>query len=468
MSKPSDSSANNRLASAPLGPLMVQLAVPTIFAQLVNLLYNMVDRIYVGRIPETGTYALAGLGVSFPIIMLISAFAALVGMGGAPQAGIAMGQQDNDKAEQILGSSTLFLLIMSVCLCALFYATKRPILMMFGASEATLPFADAYLGIYLLGTVSVQIALGLNQFISCQGFAKTSMMTVLIGAVINIILDPILIYGFHMGVRGAALATIISQTVSAVWVFSFLCGRKSILKIRLRNLRLDLGILLPILALGTAPFIMQSTECLLQLTFNTGMQKYGNDYYVGAMTILFSVTQMLFLPIQGLAQGAMPIISYNFGARNMERVRSAFKLMFLASLGFSLCSTGVILLFPKIFISLFSNDPEIIRIGSYSVRIYALGFLIFGAQCACQQTFLALGQAKLSMFLALLRKIILLIPLAIILPMIGGLGVNGLFIAEPIADFLAVLTTVIIFARNFGKILTSADESQGTHQAASN
>ncbi|MDO5349771.1 MAG: MATE family efflux transporter [Lachnospiraceae bacterium] len=459
MSKTPDSSGNNRLATAPLGPLMVQLAVPTIFAQLVNLLYNMVDRIYVGRIPETGTYALAGLGVSFPIILLISAFAALVGMGGAPQAGIAMGQQDNDKAEQILGSSALFLVLLSFCLCAVFFAVKRPVLMMFGASETTLPYADSYLGIYLLGTISVQISLGLNQFISCQGFAKTSMMTVLIGAVINIVLDPILIYGFHMGVRGAALATIVSQTVSAVWVLLFLCGKKSILKIRWKNLRLNPRVLLPVLALGVAPFIMQSTECLVQLTFNTGMQKYGNDYYVGAMTILFSVTQMLFLPIQGLAQGATPIISYNFGARSTDRVRNAFKLMFLASVCFSFCATGVILLFPKPFISLFSNDPEIIRIGAYGIRIYAFGFLIFGAQCACQQTFLALGQAKISMFLALLRKVILLIPLAILLPKIGGLGVNGLFIAEPISDILAVLTTVTMFARNFGRILAPIEDS---------
>ncbi|MDO4330305.1 MAG: MATE family efflux transporter [Lachnospiraceae bacterium] len=459
MSKTPDSSGNNRLATAPLGPLMVQLAVPTIFAQLVNLLYNMVDRIYVGRIPETGTYALAGLGVSFPIILLISAFAALVGMGGAPQAGIAMGQQDNDKAEQILGSSALFLVLLSLSLCAVFYAVKRPVLMMFGASETTLPYADSYLGIYLLGTISVQISLGLNQFISCQGFAKTSMMTVLIGAVINIVLDPILIYSFHMGVRGAALATIISQTVSAVWVLLFLCGKKSILKIRRKNLRLNPRVLLPVLALGVAPFIMQSTECLVQLTFNTGMQKYGNDYYVGAMTILFSVTQMLFLPIQGLAQGATPIISYNFGARNTDRVRNAFKLMFLSSVCFSFCATGVILLFPKPFISLFSNDPEIIRIGAYGIRIYAFGFLIFGAQCACQQTFLALGQAKISMFLALLRKVILLIPLAILLPRIGELGVNGLFIAEPISDILAVLTTVTMFARNFGRILTPLEDS---------
>ncbi len=453
MTNVTQSSENNPLASAPLGPLMVQLAVPTVFAQIVNLLYNMVDRIYVGRIPETGTYALAGLGVSFPIILLISAFASLVGMGGAPKAGIAMGKKDYQQAEEILGNATLFIVLLSLCLCGIFFVVKEPILMMFGASETTLPYANQYLGIYLLGTISVQIALGLNQFISCQGFAKISMLTVLIGAISNIILDPILIYGFHMGVKGAALATIISQTISAIWVLLFLSGKKSLIRIRQQYLRFNPRILFPVLALGVSPFIMQSTECLVQLTFNTGMQKYGNDYYVGAMTILFSVTQMLFLPIQGLAQGATPIISFNYGARDSERVRQTFQLMFIASIVFSFCATSLILLFPRPFISLFSNDPEIIRIGSYGIRIYAFGFLIFGAQCACQQTFLALGQAKISMFLALLRKVILLIPLAIILPAIGSLGVNGLFIAEPISDILAVFTTVAMFALQFKKIL---------------
>ena len=374
-------------------------------------------------------------------------------MGGAPKAGIAMGKKDYQQAEEILGNATLFIVLLSLCLCGIFFVVKEPILMMFGASETTLPYANQYLGIYLLGTISVQIALGLNQFISCQGFAKISMLTVLIGAISNIILDPILIYGFHMGVKGAALATIISQTISAIWVLLFLSGKKSLIRIRQQYLRFNPRILFPVLALGVSPFIMQSTECLVQLTFNTGMQKYGNDYYVGAMTILFSVTQMLFLPIQGLAQGATPIISFNYGARDSERVRQTFQLMFIASIVFSFCATSLILLFPRPFISLFSNDPEIIRIGSYGIRIYAFGFLIFGAQCACQQTFLALGQAKISMFLALLRKVILLIPLAIILPAIGSLGVNGLFIAEPISDILAVFTTVAMFALQFKKIL---------------
>jgi putative MATE family efflux protein len=444
---------NSRLGSAPLGKLLFELALPTVFAQIVNLLYNMVDRIYVGRIPEVGPLALAGLGVAFPIIILISAFASLVGMGGAPRAAILMGKKDNDGAEEVLGNSVFFLFLLSIVLCAVFYFTKDPILMLFGASSQTLPYASQYLGIYLAGTLSVQIALGLNQFISCQGFAKTSMMTVLIGAVLNIILDPIFIYVLDMGVAGAALATIISQTVSAVWVLAFLCSGKSILRVRRKHLHIDKRVLLPVIALGVAPFIMQATECLVQLTFNSGMQKYGNDFYVGAMTILFSVSQMLFLPMQGLAQGAQPIISYNFGAGNNDRVKKAFSLMFKASLAFSVIATGILILFPEPFIRLFSNDAEIIRIGTYGLRIYVVGFLIMGAQLACQQTFIALGQAKISMFLALLRKIILLIPLAIILPMIGGLGTNGLFIAEPISDILAVLTTVVLFAVNFRKIL---------------
>ncbi|MEG0687849.1 MAG: MATE family efflux transporter, partial [Hungatella sp.] len=281
---------NQQLGTAPLGKLMFQLAIPTVFAQIVNLLYNMVDRIYVGRIPETGSLSLAGLGVAFPAILLISAFSALVGMGGAPRASICMGQKDHEGAERILGSSTAFLVVLSVILSVFFFWVKEPLLMLFGASENTIGYANQYLSIYLFGTIAVQISLGLNQFITCQGFAKTGMMTVLIGAVINIVLDPIFIYGFHMGVQGAALATVISQTVSAVWVVIFLCGKKSTIKIKKKYFKLDRKVLLPVLLLGISPFIMQSTECLVQLTFNTGMQSYGNDYYVGAMTILFSLS----------------------------------------------------------------------------------------------------------------------------------------------------------------------------------
>lgn len=445
----------DKLETAPLGKLLFQLALPTVFAQIVNLLYNMVDRIFVGRIPEEGALALAGLGVAFPIIILISAFAALIGMGGAPQAAILMGKKDNKGAEKILGSSTAFIIILSIVLSAFFYIVKEPLLLMFGASENTLEYASLYLGIYLIGTISVQTALGLNQFISCQGFAKTSMITVLIGALLNIILDPVFIYTFNMGVKGAALATIISQTVSAVWVLLFLSGNKSSIKIKKEFLKLDFNILKPVILLGVSPFIMQATECLVQLTFNTGMQKYGNDYYVGAMAILFSVTQMLFLPLQGLAQGAQPIISYNYGAGNNKRVKDAFKLMYIASMVFSVFGTGILICAPEIFVRLFSDDAEIVRIGSRSLPVYAFGFLIMGSQLACQQTFIALGQAKISMFLALLRKIILLIPLATIMPRINGLGTDGLFYAEPVSDIIAVIVTTVLFALNFNKILNN-------------
>ena len=386
------------------------------------------------------------------MIMLISAFAALVGQGGAPRASICMGQKDMEGAERILGSSTAFLIVLSLVLSVVFMAVKEPLLMMFGASETTIPYANEYLGIYLLGTIAVQIALGLNQFVTCQGFARTGMMTVLIGAVLNIILDPILIFGFDMGVSGAAVATVFSQAVSALWVFWFLCSKKSIIRIRRKYLRLDKKALGPVLLLGVSPFIMQATECLVQLTFNTGMQTYGNDYYVGAMTVIFSLSQMIFLPVQGISQGAAPIISYNFGAGNIKRVKDAFRLLLICALLFTLVSAGLFVLVPGVFVALFSSDPQIQEIASFGMRIYFAGFTIFGAQLACQQTFLALGEAKISMFLALLRKVILLIPLALLLPKLG-LGTTGLFLAEPISDVLAVAATVTMFRLNIGRIL---------------
>lgn len=449
-----------RLGTAPLGRLLFELAVPTVLAQLINMLYNMVDRIYVGRIPQTGSLALAGLGVSFPIILLVSAFSGLVGMGGAPQAAIRMGRKDYDEAERILGSGTVFLIILALVLSVIFQTWKTPILMMFGASEATIPYATRYLGIYLYGTISVQLALGLNQFITCQGFAKTGMLTVVIGAVLNIILDPIMIYGLGMGVAGAALATIISQTVSAAWVVLFLCSKKSILRIRRKNLKLDMDMLKPVLLLGVSPFIMQATECLVQLTFNTGMQTYGNDYYVGAMTILFSLSQLLFMPVQGIAQGGAPVISYNYGAGNKKRVKAAFYMLLRTTFLFTAVCAGAFVLFPRPFVSLFSSDPEILDIAAYGLRIYSFGFIIFGAQTACQQTFLALGEAKISMFIACLRKIILLVPLAIILPRLG-MGTDGLFYAEPISDIISVCATVTLFFLNFNRILARVQTAPG-------
>lgn len=447
------SSQENQLGTLPVPKLLVKLAVPAITAQVINALYNIVDRIYIGRLPQEGSLAIAGLGVAFPIILLISAFSALVGMGGAPRAAIRMGAGDREGAEEILGTSSFFLLLLSITLTVVFLITKRPILMLFGASDQTIGYADSYLSIYLIGTIFVQIALGLNQFISSQGFASVSMMTVTIGAVTNIVLDPILIYGFHTGVRGAALATIISQGISALWVLKFLFGTQTQLRIRRKYFRLTPRVLLPVLALGISPFIMQSTESLVQLTFNSGMRQYGNDAYVGAMSILFSVMQVVTLPATGLGQGCQPIVSFNYGARQYDRVKEAFRLTFRAGMILSTTMWLLCMLVPQLFIGLFTQDPQLMEIGEFGLRIFMAGTILMGAQFSCQQTLVALGQAKVSMFLALLRKIILLIPLALILPMVGGLGTTGLFLAEPIADVLAATTTTCVYLYCSRKLL---------------
>ncbi len=443
----------NPLETAPVTKLIFKLAIPTVLAQLVNLLYNIVDRIYVGRIPETGSLSLAGLGVTFPIILLVSAFAMLAGMGGASRAAVKMGAKDNDTAEKILGNSTMLLIIFSVVLASVFMLTKDWILLRFGASKATLPYASDYITIYLVGTVFVQLALGLNMFITNQGFTKTSMLTVCIGAVLNIVLDPIFIYAFGMGVKGAALATIISQAVSCLWVVKFLTGKKTILKIRLKNLKLKKDIVVSVLSIGISPFIMQATECLIQLTFNNGMLRYGNDLYVALMSILFSLMQLIWLPLQGFAQGASPVIGYNFGARKIDRVKKAFYVQFIVSIAFSIVTIGMVELFPNFFLRLFTNDTELIKIGTNTTRLFLAGMAVMGAQSACQQTFLALGEAKTSMFLACLRKIILLFPLALILPHVANMGVWGLLMAEPISDVIAATCTTAMFYWQSKKIL---------------
>lgn len=444
---------NNRLGTEPVGRLLLKLSIPSVMAQLVNLLYNIVDRVYVGRIPGTGALSLAGLGVTFPIILIISAVALLFGMGGASRAAVATGEKDIDKAEKILGNCTLMLVVFSVILSVIFYFTKDFILLKFGASENTLPYASGYISIYLLGTVFVQLTMGLNLFITNQGFAKISMATVCIGAVLNIMLDPLFIFVFGMGVEGAALATIISQGVSCLWVVKFLTGRKTILKIRLKNMRPDKNIIKAVVSLGVSPFVMQVTECLIQLTFNNGMLKYGNDMYVALMSILFSLTQLIWIPMQGFSQGAQPIIGYNYGAKNMHRVRKTFKILFVVSLSFSIFLIAVVELMPQAFLGLFTNDAELIEMGKSATRIFLAGMAVMGAQGACQQTFLALGEAQISMFLACLRKVILLLPLALILPCVKGLGIWGLFIAEPVSDFIAASTTTIMFAVRSRKIL---------------
>lgn len=440
------------LANEPIGRLIFRLSIPTVAAQLVNLLYNIVDRIYVGRIPETGSLSLAGLGVTFPIILIISAVAMLFGSGGAPRAAIAMGKGDNERAERILNNAAVMLAAASIIVAGIFLLTKDQILMRFGASESTLPYASSYITIYLFGTIFIQLTLGLNNFITNQGYTGTSMATVCIGAVINIILDPIFIFGFGMGVRGAALATVIAQGVSCVWVICFLTGKKTVLHLRISKMKPDTAIIWSIVSLGISPFVMQSTECLIQLTFNNGMQTYGNDMYVALMSILFSLTQLIWMPMQGFQMGAQPIVSYNYGAGNYGRVKKAFRTLFAICVAFSVILIAVIELFPGAFIGLFTPDAEIISMGKTPVRIFLLGMSVMGAQGACQQTFLALGEAKISMFLALLRKVILLWPLALILPHVAGLGIWGLFLAEPISDFLAATTTTTMFVRRSKKL----------------
>jgi len=443
----------NKLVTLPIGRLLFQMTVPAVLGQLVHLLYNIVDRIYVGRIPEIGSLALAGLGVTFPIVLLISAFASLIGMGGAPRAAIAMGKGDQNTAEKLLGNSVTLLFIFSIILSLLFTLTKEPILLTFGASSDTLPYAIDYISIYLLGTIFAQATLGLNLFITNQGFAKTSMATVCIGCGLNIVLDPIFIFVFDMGVKGAALATIISQAVSAAWVLWFLCGKKSILRIQLKNLKLSRSIVGLILSLGVSAFIVPATECLIQLVFNRGMQVYGSDQYVALMSILFSLMQIVFMPLVGFSQGVQPIISYNYGAKRTDRVKKTLKLSFLIGIFFSAVTVGIIMLFPDVFIGLFTPDKALIELGKMPLRIYLCGMAVMGAQAICQLTFLALGQAKHSMFLAALRKIILLLPLALLLPSIGGFSVWGLFLAEPISDIIATTVTVLMFRKKIGLLL---------------
>lgn len=441
------------LGKGSVGKLLFQLALPAIIAQLVNVLYNIVDRIFIGRMPN-GELAMAGVGVAFPIIMIVSAFSALVGMGGAPLAAIKMGEKDNKGAEKIMGNSFSVLLILSLVLTVSFLIFKEDILWAFGASDKTIGYANDYIGIYLIGTIFVQIGLGMNPFINTQGFAKTGMMTVMIGAVINIVLDPILIFGLNMGVKGAALATITAQFVSAAWVLIFLFGKKSVLKIRKKYMMPNIKVVGPILLLGISPFIMQATESLVIISMNNNLAKYGGDLAIGAMTIMSSVMQIILLPMMGLTQGAQPIISFNYGAGKLDRVRKTFKLLILSCLTYTVIMWGTIMVFPQVLVSIFNSNPQLVEITVWSMRIYFAGIFIFGAQIACQQTFLALGQAKISMILALLRKIILLIPLIFILPMLVENKLQGVLMAEPIADIVAAVTTIIFFTAFYKKTLS--------------
>lgn len=446
------------LAKEPLGKLLMRLALPTVAAQLINMLYNIVDRMYIGHIPKEGALALTGVGVCMPLIMLVSAFAALVGNGGAPRASIFMGKGDKEKAEKTLGNCFAMQLIISVVLIVILLLWNRNMLLAFGASGNTIEYATQYMNIYSIGTIFVQLTLGMNAFITAQGFAKTGMLSVLIGAVVNIILDPIFIFGLKMGVRGAALATVISQACSCIWILTFLFGKKTTLRIKKDNMGLKKEIILPCLALGSSMFIMQSSESIISVCFNSSLLKYGGDIAVGAMTILTSVMQFAMLPLQGVGQGAQPIISYNYGAGNKERVKGAFWLLLKSSLVYSTLLWGLVMLFPQAFAAMFTSDAALITFTKDALRIYMASMLLFGIQIACQMTFMSIGNAKASIIVAVMRKFILLLPLIYIVPHIWTANQTmAVYLAEPIADFLAVTFTAVLFYFQFRKVLTEME-----------
>ena len=452
---------NVDLGSGKVSKLLFSLALPTITSQIVNMLYNLVDRIYIGHmqpVETVGKLALTGVGVCLPIIVVISAFAALLAMGGAPRASIQEGRGNPKEAERIMGNCFTMLVMASVVLTVVLQLFARDLLLLFGASENTIDYAAAYMGIYSLGTIFVQVTLGMNAYITAQGFTTISMRTTLIGAGLNIVLDPIFIFGLGMGVRGAALATILSQAVSAAWVLRFLTGGKTKWRLRRENLRPRASVVLPCLALGLSPFIMQSTESLIAVCFNSSLLKYGGDLAVGAMTVLTSIMQLAMMPLQGLTQGAQPIVSYNYGARNPQRVREAFRWLLMACVTYSLTMWTLAQLMPQVFAGIFTPDPELQAYAAWALRIYMAATGIFGVQIACQQTFIALGNAKASLFLAVLRKIILLIPLIYILPHFFTNKVFGVFLAEPVADVLAVCTTACMFAIQFKKSMAALEE----------
>ena len=444
----------NNLGSDPIGKLLLRLALPTVTAQLVNALYNIVDRMYIGHMEGVGDLALTGLGVCFPVIMFVSAISALVGMGGASRAVVRMGEGKQDTANAILGNCTALLILLSILVTVAFQIVREPMLLLFGATENTIGYATEYLVVYLWGTIFVEISLGLNYFITSQGFSTISMATVLIGAVINIVLDPIFIFGFGMGVQGAAWATILSQAVSCVWVLAFLRGKNSFLRLKAHNMRLRLRVIAPCLALGVSPFIMQMTESAIAVCFNTSLFKYGGDMAVGAMTVLVSVMQFSMLPMMGLTQGAQPIISYNYGAHNADRVSRTFRLLVTSSLVYSASLWALCMTLPQALVYIFVDDAALAAYTQWCLRLYMCGSVFFGAQIACQQTFIALGKAGMSVFLALLRKVLLLIPLVYVLPLIITQNqVAAVLLAEPVADLTAVTVTVSCFAVSFRRVL---------------
>lgn len=446
------------LGTEPVGRLLFKLAVPTVVAQLINMLYNIIDRIYIGHIPGAGSLALTGVGVCMPIIMIVSAFAALVSAGGAPRASIAMGRGDMDSAEETLGGCFVLQILISLLLTAVLLLFGKRFLLMFGASSNTIDYAIAYLNIYALGTIFVQLTLGMNAFVTAQGFTKISMISVAVGAILNLILDPVLIFGLQMGVRGAALATVLAQAVSCLFVIAFLCSRRTRLKLQISNMRLVPGVVLPCVALGAAPFIMQASESVISVCFNSSLLRYGGDIAVGAMTILTSVMQFAMLPLQGIAQGAQPITSFNYGARNVARVKKTYRVLLICSLIYSVTLWAFVMLFPKLFIGIFTPEAEMIEFASKALRIYIAVMFLFGIQIACQMTFTALGNAKCAIIVAITRKFILLLPLIYIMPQFVADKTMGVYLAEPVADFIAVSFTAILFATQFRKVMKLISE----------
>lgn len=445
MNNQSNSGVSAQLGSAPVGRLLLKLAAPAVVAQLVNLLYNIVDRIYIGHMPEVGTAALTGIGLCFPVVYLIGAFTMLVAQGGAPRAAIAMGAGDNEQAEKIMGGCFTCLVGTALVLTALFWAFGEPLLWLFGCSEDTIQYALPYMRIYSSGSLFVMMALGMNLFVTTQGFATVSMRTVIIGAVSNIILDPIFIYGLHMGVQGAALATVISQAVSGIWVVYFLMGKKTTLRLRRKCLRPSWKLMAPVLALGISPFVMQSTEALVNISFNSSLQQYGGDIAVGAMVVASTVMQMVWIPAQGLGQGAQPIISYNYGARNAKRVKEAFFALLKVSCAFLASFWLLVQLFPGFFISIFNDNTALMETAVWTLRVYTAVLGLFGIQMSVQQTFMSIGKAKASLFIACLRKVILLIPLIFLLPRLIENKVLAVFLAEPVSDFISVTASAVTF-----------------------
>ena len=444
----------NFLETAPIGKLMFKLALPTVCAQFINMLYNLVDRIYVGHIQGVGALALTGLGVCFPIIMIVSAFAALISSGGAPRASIAMGKKEYDSAEKILGNCFITQVITSIVLTSVLLAWGRPLLMVFGASENTIGYASSYLSIYAMGTLFVQLTLGMNAFITAQGFTKVSMLSVLIGAVSNIILDPILIFLFDMGVEGAAIATIVSQAISMVWVLSFLLGKKTILRLKRKNFKLKGSIVLSAISLGTASFIMQVSESIIFICYNSSLLKYGGDLAVGAMTILSSVMQVILMPTQGIGQASQPIISYNYGAGNKNRVQEAFKRLLLVDTCCTLVIWLLCMFFPKALVSFFSSDETLRVFTAKALRLYVSMTGLFGIQMACQTTFVSLGFAKSSIIVAVMRKFILIIPIIFILPSILPCDkVTAVYLSEPVSDFISIVFCISLFMVQFKKAM---------------